>query len=142
MLKRLKDAEADNDPILTVILGSETNHSAEAVSITHPHAGAQEFLFNKVLAKSNTGLDAQDISYIKMHSTGTQAGDAIEMQSAMNSFAPERRPRKPDQLLHLGSVKSNIGHGEVSETPLQLCFPFLPFSFDFGANPQNRRRLA
>ncbi len=39
VLKRLEDAEADNDNILGVIVGAGTNHSAEAVSITHPHAG-------------------------------------------------------------------------------------------------------
>jgi 3-oxoacyl-(acyl-carrier-protein) synthase len=37
VLKRLEDAEADNDNILGVILAAATDHSAEAVSITHPH---------------------------------------------------------------------------------------------------------
>lgn len=32
VLKRLEDAEADNDPIRGVILGAYTNHSAEADS--------------------------------------------------------------------------------------------------------------
>ena len=32
ILKRLEDAEADNDPIRGVILGAYTNHSAEADS--------------------------------------------------------------------------------------------------------------
>ena len=72
VLKRLEDAEADKDPILAVILGAATNHSAEAVSITHPHAGAQEFLFKQVL--NNAAVDPHDISYVEMHGTGTQAG--------------------------------------------------------------------
>lgn len=42
VLKRLEDAEADDDPILGVILGTATNHSSEAVSITQPHGPAQE----------------------------------------------------------------------------------------------------
>jgi 3-oxoacyl-(acyl-carrier-protein) synthase len=110
ILKRYEDAIADNDNILACILGAATNHSAEAVSITHPHAGAQEFLYKKVLEQS--GVDAHDISYVEMHGTGTQAGDGIEMTSVTNAFAPRNRQRRPDQVLNLGAVKANIGHGE------------------------------
>ncbi|KAF2086231.1 polyketide synthase [Saccharata proteae CBS 121410] len=112
VLKRYEDAIADKDHILGCILGAATNHSAEAVSITHPHAGAQEFLYKKVLA--NAGIDAHDISYVEMHGTGTQAGDGIEMTSVTNAFAPRHRQRRPDQTLHLGAIKANIGHGEAA----------------------------
>ena len=73
ILKRLEDAEADKDNILGVIMASATNHSAEAVSITHPHAGAQEFLYKKIL--TSAGVDPHDVSYVEMHGTGTQAGE-------------------------------------------------------------------
>ncbi|KAF2018415.1 polyketide synthase [Aaosphaeria arxii CBS 175.79] len=112
ILKRYEDAIADNDNILGCILGAATNHSAEAVSITHPHAGAQEYLYKRVLA--NAGVDAHDISYVEMHGTGTQAGDGIEMTSVTNVFAPRHRQRRPDQTLHLGAIKANIGHGEAA----------------------------
>ncbi|KAF2738000.1 polyketide synthase PksA [Polyplosphaeria fusca] len=112
ILKRYEDAIADKDNILGCILGAATNHSAEAVSITHPHAGAQEFLYKKVLA--NAGVDAHEISYVEMHGTGTQAGDGIEMTSVTNAFAPRHRQRKPEETLHLGAIKANIGHGEAA----------------------------
>ncbi|EON65175.1 hypothetical protein W97_04412 [Coniosporium apollinis CBS 100218] len=112
ILKRYEDAIADKDNILGCILGAATNHSAEAVSITHPHAGAQEFLYKKVLA--NAGVDAHEISYVEMHGTGTQAGDGIEMTSVTNVFAPRHRQRRPEETLHLGAIKANIGHGEAS----------------------------
>ncbi|KAL1305990.1 hypothetical protein AAFC00_004123 [Neodothiora populina] len=112
ILKRYEDAIADKDNILGCILGAATNHSAEAVSITHPHAGAQEFLYKKVLA--NAGVDAHEISYVEMHGTGTQAGDGIEMTSVTNVFAPRHRRRNPEQTLHLGAIKANIGHGEAA----------------------------
>ncbi|KAF2031853.1 ketoacyl-synt-domain-containing protein [Setomelanomma holmii] len=112
VLKRYEDAVADKDNILGCILGAATNHSAEAVSITHPHAGAQEFLYNRVLAKA--GVDAHEISYVEMHGTGTQAGDGIEMTSVTNAFAPRHRQRKPEETLHLGAIKANIGHGEAA----------------------------
>lgn len=109
VLKRLEDAYADNDPIYGVIGGAYTNHSAEAVSITRPHVGAQAFIFDKLLNEAD--VDPKDVSYIEMHGTGTQAGDAVEMQSVLDVFAPDYR-RGPTQSLHLGSAKANIGHGE------------------------------
>lgn len=112
ILKRLEDAQADKDPILAVILGSATNHSANAVSITHPHVGAQEFLYKKVLSACH--VDPHDVSYVEMHGTGTQAGDATEMQSVTNTFAPARRRRHLDQKLYLGAVKANSGHAEAA----------------------------
>lgn len=112
ILKRYEDAVADKDNILGCILGAATNHSAEAVSITHPHAGAQEFLYKRVLA--NAGIDAHEISYVEMHGTGTQAGDGIEMTSVTNVFAPRHRQRKPEQTVHLGAIKANVGHAEAA----------------------------
>lgn len=109
ILKRLEDAQADNDPIQAVIVGAYTNHSAESISMTRPHVGAQEYIFNKLLNEAN--VDPKDISYIEMHGTGTQAGDAVEMQSVLDTFAPDYC-REPGQSLHLGSAKANVGHGE------------------------------
>ena len=112
ILKRLEDAEADNDPILGVILGTATNHSSDAVSITQPHAPTQESLYRKILGKAS--VDARDISYVEMHGTGTQAGDGAEMRSISNVFAPRIQGRLPGQTVHVGALKANIGHGEAS----------------------------
>ncbi|KFY50141.1 hypothetical protein V496_09555 [Pseudogymnoascus sp. VKM F-4515 (FW-2607)] len=111
VLKRLEDAEADNDNILGVILGAGTNHSAEAISITHPHAGAQSYLSRQVLRQA--GIDPLDVSFVEMHGTGTQAGDTVEIQSVTDVFAPIKRRRSAKQPLHIGAVKANIGHGEA-----------------------------
>ena len=111
VIKRLEDAEADNDRILGVILETATNHSANAVSITHPHAPTQEILFKKVM--DDAGIDPHDVSYVEMHGTGTQAGDGTEMTSVTNVFAPSSRKGSRVKPLHLGSVKSNVGHGEA-----------------------------
>nr|ACH72076.2 polyketide synthase [Dirinaria applanata] len=111
ILKRLEDAEADNDRILGVILETMTNHSSNAVSITHPHAPTQEDLFQKVM--DDAGVDPHDVNYVEMHGTGTQAGDGTEMRSVTNVFAPPSRKGTRAQSLHLGTVKSNVGHGEA-----------------------------
>lgn len=111
IMKRMEDAIADRDPILGVIRGIGTNHSAEAVSITHPCAENQAFLFDKVLKECN--VPCNDVNYVEMHGTGTQAGDGIEMESVTSVFAPRQNRRRPDQPLYVGAVKSNIGHGEA-----------------------------
>ncbi|CAM1503350.1 Fc.00g081260.m01.CDS01 [Cosmosporella sp. VM-42] len=108
MLKRLEDAELDGDPIFGTILGAYTNHSAEAVSMTRPHSGAQRAIFSRIL--TGAGVDKSEVSYVEMHGTGTQHGDACEMDSVLSVFAPEGTQR--DQSLHLGSTKANIGHAE------------------------------
>lgn len=56
------------------------------------------------------GIDPLDVTYVEMHGTGTQAGDAAEMKSVLSVFGPGQRQRK--NPLHLGTVKANIGHAE------------------------------
>ena len=112
VLKRLEDAQAENDTIYGCILSALTNHSAEAESITRPHVGAQQALFSQVLA--NAGVHPNDVDYVEMHGTGTQAGDGGEMSSVSQTFAPwlPGDPRGRDSDLYVGSVKANVGHGE------------------------------
>jgi len=111
VIKRLDDALADNDRILGVVLETATNHSSNAISITHPHAPTQEALFKKVMY--NAGVDPHEVNYVEMHGTGTQAGDGTEMSSVTNVFAPASRTGTRQKSLHLGSVKANVGHGEA-----------------------------
>ncbi|KAJ5358433.1 uncharacterized protein N7496_010846 [Penicillium cataractarum] len=113
ILKRLDDALADRDPICGLILSAGTNHSADAESITRPHSGAQQHLIQNLLRTA--GVSPYSISYAEMHGTGTQAGDAGEMNSVLSTLAPSSVPyRTPDQPLYLGSAKANIGHGEAA----------------------------
>ncbi|OCK90224.1 polyketide synthase [Cenococcum geophilum 1.58] len=107
VLKRLEDAEADNDPIFGVIAGVNTNHCGQTVSITRPHEGDQLSLFKRILRQSNT--NPIDVSYVEMHGTGTQAGDAAEMSSVLAAMVPGRE-RMPHHPLYLGAVKANVGH--------------------------------
>lgn len=107
ILKRLDDAQRDNDNILGVICASATNHSADAISITHPHAPTQEYLYRHIMREA--GVRPQDVDFVEMHGTGTQAGDATEIESVTAVFASPKRT----QPLYIGSVKSNVGHGEA-----------------------------
>jgi iterative type I PKS product template protein len=108
VLKRLSDAIASCDPILAVIRSSATNHSAKAVSITHPHVETQERLYRDVL--SQAGFEPAEVDYVECHGTGTQAGDGAESSSVYNALC--KAPRA--QPLVIGSIKPNIGHGEAA----------------------------
>ncbi|CAK4034956.1 polyketide synthase [Lecanosticta acicola] len=109
VLKRLEDAEAENDNILGVICGSGRNYSNTAPSMTHPSSEAQQRLYRRVLQKAN--MRPEEISFVEMHGTGTQAGDAVEVSSVLQVFADKRAKDSP---LIVGAVKANIGHGEAA----------------------------
>lgn len=109
-IKRLEDAVADKDPIFATILDIKTNHSSMSDSMTRPHVGAQIDNMNSVL--NNACIDPRSLSYIEMHGTGTQVGDAVEMESVLSVFAPNEQFRTKEEPLWVGSVKANIGHGE------------------------------
>nr|QNT61260.1 polyketide synthase [Chrysosporium merdarium] len=123
VMKRLADAEADNDNILGIILASATNHSADAVSITHPHAATQCELYRNVMGMA--GVDPMDVGYVELHGTGTQAGDVTEITSVTGVFAPET-PRR-ESPLHIGAVKGNVGHGEAAAGVMALIKVLLMF---------------
>ncbi|RWA10748.1 hypothetical protein EKO27_g4373 [Xylaria grammica] len=111
ILKRLDDASRDQDPIKAVILNACTNHNAEAASITRPCVEAQRHVFTKVL----NGLEPAHVTYIEMHGTGTQVGDATEMASVLEALAPDSGPRcRSETPVYVGSVKANLGHGEAA----------------------------
>lgn len=125
IVKRLDDAVADKDNILGVILGTSTNHSADAISITHPHGPTQSKLSSMILDEA--GVDPLDVDYVEMHGTGTQAGDGTEMVSVTDVFAPAERKRPSDRPLYLGAVKSNVGHGEAASGVTALIKVLLMF---------------
>lgn len=123
VIKRLEDAVADNDNIIATIDSAFTNQSAEALSITQPHAGAQRENYRQVM--HHAGINPMSVSYVELHGTGTQVGDAIESESVVDVFAnPKMRRLTP---LLMGSVKSNIGHGEAAAGIASLLKVLLMF---------------
>lgn len=117
VLKRLEDAVIDKDSIFGVILNVKTNHSADAVSITHPNADQQAALYQMVV--DDTGIDPHEVEYVEMHGTGTQAGDYNEMLSVTDVFASGNGKRRTSPL-YVGSVKANVGHGEAAAGVMAL----------------------
>jgi polyketide synthase PksL len=105
LLKRLDDAERDNDFIYGVMLGSGINQDGKTNGITAPSVNSQIELERGIYAKY--GIDPETISYVETHGTGTRLGDPIELEALATVFS-ERTTKK--NFCALGSVKSNIGH--------------------------------
>lgn len=107
LVKRLKEALRDGDPIRAVILNTGVNQDGFTSSgITHPNRAAQADLIRETYA--HIGLRPQDIAYVEAHGTGTVAGDKEELAAIANVFATPDRSRP----LYVGSNKGSIGHTE------------------------------
>jgi 3-oxoacyl-(acyl-carrier-protein) synthase/acyl carrier protein/SAM-dependent methyltransferase len=109
VLKRLSDAVRDEDRILAAIRGTSVNQDGRSAGITAPNGPAQEAVMRAALA--DAGLEAEAVDYIETHGTGTPLGDPIEVQAIGSVYASQRAPESP---LHIGSVKTNLGHTEAS----------------------------
>ncbi|HYP28693.1 MAG TPA: polyketide synthase, partial [Blastocatellia bacterium] len=106
VLKRLEDALADGDNIHAVIRGSATNNDgAMKASFTAPSIYGQTDVISEALASA--GVEAETISYIEAHGTGTPLGDPIEIRALSKAFQAATQKKG---FCALGSVKTNIGH--------------------------------
>ncbi|MBT2291744.1 hypothetical protein J7E73_21965 [Paenibacillus albidus] len=106
VLKRFSDALEDGDTIHAVIKGSAVNNDgALKAGYTAPAVQGQIQVIER--AQMIAGVNAEDISYIEAHGTGTPLGDAIELEALHEVFA---RHTGRSAFCALGSVKANVGH--------------------------------
>jgi acyl transferase domain-containing protein/NADPH:quinone reductase-like Zn-dependent oxidoreductase/acyl carrier protein len=133
VLKRLSDAERDEDPILAVIKGTAVNQDGASSGLTVPNGAAQQRLIS--VARARAGFAGRDVDYLEAHGTGTPLGDPIEVQAAAAVLGAARDADRP---LLIGSVKSNIGHLESAsgvagliKIVLSLQHEVLPQSLHF-----------
>ncbi len=105
ILKPLNRALRDGDNIYAVIKGTAANQDGNCIGITAPNAQAQRDVI--IAALEDAGIDAQTISYIEAHGTGTKLGDPIEIDGITRAY---RKYTDKKQFCAIGSVKTNIGH--------------------------------
>lgn len=104
LLKPLHKAIKDGDKIYAVISKSAINQDGKTASITAPNRDSQKEMLIKAW---DSKASAEALTMIEAHGTGTQLGDAIEIEaitSAMKHYS------KKKQFCAIGSVKTNIGH--------------------------------
>lgn len=107
MLMRLSDAVAQGRPIRAVIRGSAVNHDGRSNGLTAPNGRAQRDVIRDALARA--GVSPADVDYVEAHGTGTQLGDPIELRALHDVYCKDTGRGQP---LHVGSLKTNIGHLE------------------------------
>ncbi|GAA3078836.1 hypothetical protein GCM10020000_75550 [Streptomyces olivoverticillatus] len=110
VLKRLDRAEADGDTIYAVIRGTGLNHGGGTGGYTVPNPLAQAALIGATL--EGAGVAPGTVDYIEAHGTGTELGDPIELRALALAFG-ENATSGAQDAVRVGSVKSNIGHGEA-----------------------------
>jgi acyl transferase domain-containing protein/NAD(P)-dependent dehydrogenase (short-subunit alcohol dehydrogenase family)/acyl carrier protein len=107
ILKSMPAALRDDDQIHAVIRGSAIGHDGRTHGYTVPNPVAQSSVVERALQAA--GLEADTISYIEAHGTGTPLGDPIEIRGLQSAFSQTSSGK---QYCAIGSVKSNIGHLE------------------------------
>ncbi|CAH1180924.1 unnamed protein product [Phyllotreta striolata] len=94
--------------VYATVLGCKTNTNGYVKEgYTVPSARMQLKLMQELYEEVN--VQSNEVNYVEMHGTGSRIGDIIECQSIVDMFCKDRK--KP---LLIGSVKSNMGHGETA----------------------------
>jgi acyl transferase domain-containing protein/acyl carrier protein len=108
VLKRLDHALRDGDHVQGVICGSAVNQDGRSSGFTAPNVLSQIALIEAALG--DAGLTPADIGLIETHGTGTALGDPIEMEALIAALGR----RNGGARLHVGAVKTNLGHLEAA----------------------------
>jgi acyl transferase domain-containing protein/acyl carrier protein len=140
VLKRLTEAIADGDCIYAVIKSSAINNDGSGkVGYTAPSVNGQIDAIAE--AQALAGIEAETISYIEAHGSGTALGDPIEIAALSKVFRPSTNKKG---FCAIGSVKTNIGHLDAAagvtsliKTVLALKHKQIPPSLNFNEpNPE------
>ncbi|OJJ07905.1 hypothetical protein ASPVEDRAFT_89138 [Aspergillus versicolor CBS 583.65] len=103
LIKPLELALAEGDTVHAIIRGTSVNYDGKSVRIFAPDIDSQERLIRN--AYSRAGIhDISQTAFVECHGTGTKVGDQVETTAIARAFGGKG--------VHIGSVKSNVGHGE------------------------------
>ncbi len=105
VLKRLADAERDDDRIYAVIKGLGSSSDGKALGLFAPRLEGEILALQR--AYSENQIDPKTISLVEAHGTGIPLGDRTEINCLTNIFGTRDAalPR-----IALGSIKSMVGH--------------------------------
>ena len=139
VLKRMEDAINDGDTIHAVIKGSAINNDGSSkVGYLAPSVDGQAAAITEALVLAD--VEADTISYVETHGTGTPVGDPIEVAALTQAY---RTQTDRSDYCAIGSVKTNIGHLDTAAGGVGLVkivqsmkHKQLPASLHFtGPNP-------
>ena len=128
VLKRLADAERDDDRIYAVIRAVGVASDGREVSVLAPRVEGEELALRRAYEAAQ--VSTKSIGLIEAHGTGTPVGDVVEMEALRRVFGGRDGglPR-----CAIGSVKSMISHtmpaagvASLIKTSLALYHKVLP----------------
>jgi len=109
LLKPLSAARANGDLIYALIHGTAINSDGRSNGMVAPNLRAQVDCVRQAFQRA--GIDPATAQYVEAHGTGTRQGDPVELR-ALGTVLGEGRPE--EEPCRVGSVKSNLGHGETA----------------------------
>lgn len=98
-------ARAEGDTIRGVLVASGINSDGRTVGLSLPSSHSQAALLDEVYRDFD--IDPNSLAFIEAHGTGTRVGDPAETEALGRVLGQKR-----DEVLRIGSVKTNIGHLE------------------------------
>ncbi|MGD2090341.1 MAG: AMP-binding protein [Candidatus Aminicenantes bacterium] len=138
VLKRYEDARGDRDHIYAIIKGSAINNDGfRKVGYTAPSVEGQVEVIRA--AQYMAGVEAETITYVETHGTGTNLGDPVEIEALKMAFNTNKK-----NFCGIGSLKTNVGHLDSAagaaafiKVVLALNHRLIPANLHFTApNPQ------
>jgi acyl transferase domain-containing protein len=109
VLKRLEDAERDENKIYAVIKGLNGSSDGRNFAITAPNRQGETLALER--AYQDAGIFPSQVGLIEAHGTGTVVGDRVELSVLTDLFL--NSGAVPKQTF-VGSIKSQIGHTKSS----------------------------
>lgn len=109
VLKRLEDAQKDNDRIYAVIKGIGTSSDGRTSAVYAPDSKGQLKALKE--AYREAGFDPSTVELVEAHGTGTRVGDKVEFEALKKCF---EHPSAKKNHTVIGSVKSMIGHTKAA----------------------------
>ncbi|MEU2996697.1 SDR family NAD(P)-dependent oxidoreductase [Streptomyces sp. NPDC006995] len=107
LLKPLRAALADGDPVRAVIKGAAVGHGGHAGAVTAPRPDRQSELIER--AWRDAGVPVHTMGLLEAHGTGTRLGDPIEVDGLRGALAGGPTGLPP---VALGTAKAHLGHAE------------------------------
>ncbi|WP_431946393.1 SDR family NAD(P)-dependent oxidoreductase [Micromonospora marina] len=112
VLKPLRRALDDGDPVHAVIRGTAVVHAGRTNGYIVPSPVAQADVVRRALRDARTG--PAEIGYVEAHGAGTALGDPVEIDGLTRAYRDAAGTDLPPGSIPIGSVKSTIGHTEAA----------------------------
>ncbi|NHI05601.1 beta-ketoacyl-acyl-carrier-protein synthase II [Streptomyces sp. KO7888] len=112
LLKPLDAALRDGDPVLAVVKSTASLHSGRSNGFLSPSHRTQVATMRRALERAGAAPDS--IGYVESAANGTALSDEVELRALREVFTDVR------DTVHVGSVKSNLGHPEAASGIAQL----------------------